>query len=156
MGWKPIWLTILLIPTALAMADDPVPPVEEVIQASSSSVAVLMPIAAMNQEESATAAEPKTAYDTALEAGSAGVSDVCSDSCFLPRIATRFGWWGISRDGSENKVGEYQDLDPSPFWDIDALLTDGQRTWDFTLSGLDNETNFGRLFYYGSDLTAKV
>ena len=36
----------------------------------------------------------------------------------------RFGWWGGGVNGSPLKVGEYQGLGTSPFWDID---TDSQR-----------------------------
>jgi hypothetical protein len=98
----------------------------------------------------------KSAYEVALEGGGTHAAYVCSDACFLPRLATRFGWWGVSTDGSKNKTGEYQDLDASPFWDVDGLLSDGCTTWDFAISGFDNEANAGRLLYYGSDVTAKI
>ena len=39
----------------------------------------------------------------------------------LREFALRVGAWGISPTGSPAKVGEYQDLSSSPFWDVDGL-----------------------------------
>ena len=47
------------------------------------------------------------------------------------RLAARFGWWGVTRDGDLTQVGEYQSVDPSPFFDLDGLWTDGLRTVDY-------------------------
>jgi hypothetical protein len=66
-----------------------------------------------------------------------------------PTGAVRFGWWGVGTDGSEIKTGEFQDLDSSPFWDVDFISSDGVRTWDVALSGLDNEANDARVRYFG-------
>ncbi|MCA9140260.1 MAG: hypothetical protein KDB00_25995, partial [Planctomycetales bacterium] len=66
-----------------------------------------------------------------------------------PDVAFRFGWWGVESDGSPVKVGEYQDLASSPFWDLDGVWTNGRRTLDFTLTGLDNEANDTRGYFYG-------
>ncbi len=63
--------------------------------------------------------------------------------------AIRFGWWGIITQGSQVKTGEYQDLASSPFWDIDFLRTDGNRTIDLSATGLDNEANQAALRIYG-------
>jgi hypothetical protein len=68
----------------------------------------------------------------------------------------RFGWWGVSADGSPVKTGEFQDLRSSPFWDWDTILSDGVQTWDVTLSGLDNEANNARVLFYGPNLTGKA
>lgn len=71
--------------------------------------------------------------------------------------AFRFGWWGINNDGSLQKIGEYQDLDSSPFWDIDMVRSDGRRTADFWMSGLDEDANSARgTFYMGPAFSAKV
>ena len=48
---------------------------------------------------------------------------VCDDACcdvwgppvYRSNAAVRFGWWAVGTDGSENKTGEFQDLDSSPF-----------------------------------------
>ena len=55
------------------------------------------------------------------------------------RFAARFGWWGVTRDGDLTQVGEYQSVDPSPFFDLDGLWTDGMRTLDYygSLLGAD-------------------
>jgi hypothetical protein len=82
---------------------------------------------------------------------------VCNDACcdvwgppaYHSDGAVRFGWWAVGTDGSENKTGEFQDLDSSSFWDIDAISSDGVRTWDIVLSGLDNEANDAHVGYYG-------
>src|SRR3972149_3497621 len=41
--------------------------------------------------------------------------------------ALRFGWWGVDTDGSPAKIGEFQDLEPSPFWDADEISSAGRR-----------------------------
>jgi hypothetical protein len=61
----------------------------------------------------------------------------------------RFGWWGLSSEGSKQRTGEFQDLDASPFWDFDSIRSDGTRTLDVAVSGLDNEANNARLNVYG-------
>ena len=33
----------------------------------------------------------------------------------------RFGWWAMWNQGSPAKTGEYQSLEPSPFWDVDGI-----------------------------------
>ncbi len=82
--------------------------------------------------------------------------DVLGKPNFGPELAFRFGWWSVEQDGDRVKVGEYQDLESSPFWDVDGIWTDGQRTLDFAMTGLDNEANDVRGYYYGGpDLTAK-
>jgi len=70
--------------------------------------------------------------------------------------AARFGWWGTSNDGSPTKTGEYQDLDPSPFWDVDSIFSDGVRTWDGFATQFDNEANQAGLHFYGPDVKATV
>jgi hypothetical protein len=70
--------------------------------------------------------------------------------------AFRIGWWGVGTDGSKNKTGEFQDLSSSPFWDVDAISSDGVRTWSFVLSGLDNEANDARARYYGPSGSGRV
>lgn len=64
-------------------------------------------------------------------------------------LAVRAGVWGVTRQGSPTKVGEWQSLRSSEFWDIDGLFTDGGRTFNFFASGLDNETNQGLFQFYG-------
>jgi hypothetical protein len=82
--------------------------------------------------------------------------DVLDDQDVLPGPALRFGWWAVDSHGSETKTGEFQDLDSGPFWDIDMVRSDGVRTIDLILSGLDNEANNARAYYYGPGLSAKV
>ncbi|MFV2066321.1 MAG: hypothetical protein ACC645_05025, partial [Pirellulales bacterium] len=64
-------------------------------------------------------------------------------------LAVRFGWWGMDTDGSNNKIGEWQDVNASPFWDVDGLLTNGERTLDFSATGLDSETTQSGFRFYG-------
>lgn len=66
--------------------------------------------------------------------------------------ALRFGWWAVSHEGSLNKVGEFQDLDSSAFWDVDSLTSDGTFTLDFFATGLDNDGNQVGLKYYGPSI----
>ena len=68
----------------------------------------------------------------------------------------RFGWWGVTDSGAGNKVGEFQDLDSSPFYDIDGIFSDGRNTVDFWGSGLDQEANNARLRFYSPNVSARV
>ncbi len=68
----------------------------------------------------------------------------------------RFGWWAMSHSGSPAKVGEYQDLNSSPFWDVDGFSSDGTKTLGVTATGTDQETTVGKLYYYQPGLSAKV
>ncbi len=54
--------------------------------------------------------------------------------------AVRFGWWAVATSGNLNKVGEYQSVRSSPFFDIDRLFSDCCQTTNLTLSGTDDET----------------
>ncbi|MAT68320.1 MAG: hypothetical protein CMJ58_02235 [Planctomycetaceae bacterium] len=94
------------------------------------------------------------------DAGTWVSNDSCCDVWGTPVYrsdsAVRFGWWGMSTDGSPTKVGEYQSLRPSPFWDVDGIRSDGVRTVDMTLTGLDQEANDAFLNYYGPRLSANV
>ena len=60
----------------------------------------------------------------------------------------RFGYWGSSTSGSPVKVGEYQDLGASPFYDFDGIRSDGQRTLNYTITGTDAESNAANLNFY--------
>jgi hypothetical protein len=80
----------------------------------------------------------------------------CHSSCGFSDGLVRLGSWGIISDGSEQKTGEFQDLNSSPFYDIDMIRSDGVRTWDGWLTGLDNEANDARLRFYGPLLTADI
>ncbi|MCA9245456.1 MAG: hypothetical protein KDA42_00045 [Planctomycetales bacterium] len=75
---------------------------------------------------------------------------------YLDGPIVRFGYWGVSTDGDLEKVGEFQELTSSPFWDVDGMRSDGVRTLDFTLTGMDNEATDARAYYFGPRLTAKV
>ncbi len=68
----------------------------------------------------------------------------------------RFGWWGMSHTGSAAKVGEYQDLSSSPFFDVDGFSSNGTRTLAVTATGSDQDTDSGKLYYYQPGVTAKV
>ncbi len=85
-----------------------------------------------------------------------GCCDVWGPPAYVSDGALRFGWWGISSSGSQHKTGEYQDLSASPFYDVDVIHSDGVRTWNLLLSGLDKETNDVHLDYYGPNLAAKL
>lgn len=82
----------------------------------------------------------------------------CDDDCCSTwsQSAFRFGWWAVSNDGSPRKTGEFQDLKSSPFWDVDVISSDGVRTWDIVMTGLDNEANNAHAKLFGPHLTADV
>jgi hypothetical protein len=64
-------------------------------------------------------------------------------------VAARFGYWGSISSGSPAPVGLYENLSPSPFWDVDGLLTNGIRTLDFGLNQLDQDAFNARGYFYG-------
>ncbi len=70
--------------------------------------------------------------------------------------AVRGGWWAVARQGSATKVGEYQGLQSSPFWDIDLLKSDGDYTLDLFGTGLDNESTHAGLYYFTPAHTANL
>lgn len=73
-----------------------------------------------------------------------------------PPVVIRFGYWGTHTAGNVVKVGEYQDLNPSPFFDVDGLRSDGEKTLDFTVTGTDNESTKANLSYYRPGFEANV
>ncbi|MHB8897791.1 MAG: hypothetical protein ACYC6Y_03485, partial [Thermoguttaceae bacterium] len=68
----------------------------------------------------------------------------------------RFGWWGVETQGSPSGVGEWTSLNPSAFWDVDGLTSDGTRTIDFALSGPMDETTDLHGYLYSPLLTAEL
>jgi hypothetical protein len=68
----------------------------------------------------------------------------------------RFGYWGSHTAGSPVKVGEYQGLGSSPFFDVDGIRSDGNKTLDYTVTGTDTETTDARFNYYQPGFGANV
>jgi hypothetical protein len=64
-------------------------------------------------------------------------------------LALRLGGWGINVDGSPIELQDYQNLHDSVFWDVDGLFSDGDRTLNFSLTGLDREATQVGAYYYG-------
>ena len=81
---------------------------------------------------------------------------VRGQSGFRQDAAFRFGWWGVSTDGNLNKVGEWQGLENSAFWDVDAITSDGYKTVDFTLTGTEDEALNTHWRYFSPGLSAEV
>ncbi len=71
-------------------------------------------------------------------------------------LAVRGGWWYVHLHGSETKVGQYQDLAPSPFWNVDLLKSNGESTLDLQVSGLDNETSQTSLYLFTPSYEANL
>ncbi len=71
-------------------------------------------------------------------------------------LAFRGGWWDVHTQGDKTKIGEFQSLQSSEFWDADGLFTDGQKTLNFSVSGLDSEGTNGNLRYFGPNVSADV
>ena len=69
---------------------------------------------------------------------------------------TRFGWWGGGFNGSPLKVGEYQGLGPSPFWDIDTIRSNGRGTVDLWGSQLNSESWDLRSHFFQNGFTGDV
>lgn len=91
-----------------------------------------------------------------ISARANGEPVLVDESSGFSAYAARFGWWGVVNNGSPAKTGEYQDVKSSPFWDIDGLSSNGTRTLNLTLTGNDQETNQGKLYFYKPGLSANV
>lgn len=81
---------------------------------------------------------------------------VRGQSPFYQDSVARFGWWGVSAQGSPSGVGEWTGLNSTAFWDIDSLTSDGTRTVDFALSGPMDETTDLHWYLYSPLITADV
>lgn len=77
-------------------------------------------------------------------------------SLYRPMLALRYGWWAVTSQGDPTKVGEYQALRSSAFFDADILHSDGLSTTDLSISSLDNETTQVGLDYFGPRLHADI
>ncbi|NOX53119.1 MAG: hypothetical protein GXP27_01500 [Planctomycetes bacterium] len=122
MGWKNLLtaaLAVLLISSVLK-ADDPEEPVSQ-----------------CRDEETCLDGDPFNAdpFNT-------------DPQTLISATVLRFGWWGVSTDGSQSLVGEWQDTTSSPFWDVDRLFSNGTSMYDVYLFGTDNETTEGGLHFY--------
>jgi hypothetical protein len=71
-------------------------------------------------------------------------------------LAFRGGWWFVSNSGAKVKTGEYQSLRSSEFWDADGLYSNGYKTVDFSVTGLDSEATNTGLRYYGPHMSANI
>ena len=72
-------------------------------------------------------------------------------------LALRFGWWGVSTSGSPTKVGEWQGLDSTAFYDIDGLSSDGRKTVNYYVTGADaSEDTDAGLYVFGPHLTTDL
>ncbi len=67
--------------------------------------------------------------------------------------AVRFGWWATDVSGNPLNNGEYQEFGSSAFYDIDRLSSDGQRTIDLSITGVEDESNDVRIYYFGPNLS---
>jgi hypothetical protein len=84
---------------------------------------------------------------------------VCDDRegpGFLSEQLVQAGWWFSTLRGSSDKVAQYQDLASSPFWSVESLFSDGERTYDLFATGLDQEANDLRLGLHLPGVAADV
>jgi hypothetical protein len=65
------------------------------------------------------------------------------------------GWFGGYR-GSPVKVGEYQGLNSSPFFDVDTIDSNGRQTLDLWVSGLNSEAYDLHSYFYRDGFKAMV
>lgn len=68
----------------------------------------------------------------------------------------RFGWWGGGFTGSPTKVGEYQGLATSPFFDVDTINSNGRSTIDLWVSGLNSDAYDLYSYVYRDGFKARV
>lgn len=84
-----------------------------------------------------------------------GWCDVGGPPPMTAQSAVRFGWWGVTSNGSPTRIGEYQSLQSSPFWDVDTIRSNGVQTLDLWMTQLDNEAYDARANFYGPNVTGK-
>jgi len=78
------------------------------------------------------------------------------EAAFLSEQLVQGGWWFSTLQGSPAKVGQYQDLTPSPFWSVDSFTSDGLETYEFSAVGLDQEATDVLMRAYGPGIDADV
>ena len=119
---------------------------------------VLLPVGTLLAQESQTVGSP-TAGTAAAAAPAAQVYPTNDYADYDPirEFAVRVGWWGTKTTGSTVKTGEYQTLTPSsPFYDVDALLTDGTRTLNLNATGVEDGSTQVKGTYFGPNLEANL
>ncbi len=72
---------------------------------------------------------------------------------YRPEVAVRFGWWGVNNEGSPTRIGEYQSLDSSGFYDVDGIVSDGCRTYDFSATSTSNDSAQVDIDFYSPGLS---
>jgi hypothetical protein len=97
-----------------------------------------------------------TASTAPAAAASGDTATYYQDSDPVRDFILRGGAWGVHASGSSEKVGEYQDLSSSPFADLEGVMSDGQRTVEFSGVMSDDETVDARLHYFGPHVEADV
>lgn len=79
------------------------------------------------------------------------------DSDPVQDFIARAGAWGVHSSGSQTEVGQYQNVrQSSPFFTLDGIKSDGDRTIDLSIQGDDNDTDDARLHYFGPKLEADI
>ena len=111
---------------------------------------------ATKSTSASTAPVATVAGGTSMACVSGDTATYCQDCDPVQDFIARAGAWGVHSSGSPTKVGEYQNLDSSPFYNADGLWSNGDRTIDFSVTGSDNETDVARLHYFGSHLEADL
>jgi len=116
----------------------------------------VIPSALLGADSQTPAAEPPSEDGIYQPVFTDGTARADHEPMFLTRgqspggqdLAVRFGWWGIDHSGSNTKIGEWQSLNSSAFFDADGLLSDGYTTTDFHATGTDDEsTDLGLRVY---------
>jgi hypothetical protein len=79
-----------------------------------------------------------------------------SEVGFINEQLVQAGWWFRTLRGSPDKVAQYQDLAPSPFWSVESFHSDSIRTYDFFAAGLDQEANDFHLDLYQPGWAADI
>jgi len=97
----------------------------------------------------ATPALATTASTAPVATDTGDTATYYQDSDPVADFIARAGAWAVHQTGSPTKVDEYQSPNSSPFWNVDGIWSNGERTIDFSATGSDNDDTDGRLHYYG-------
>ena len=102
------------------------------------------------------AIQGQTANAAPATAASGDINTYCPDSDPVRDFILRAGAWSVHPTGSLNKIGEYQNLQDSAFWNADGLVSNGMQTIDASATGSDDVTGEGRLHYFGPHVEADL
>ena len=146
-------MVVLLIVAAARANDEAAPPATSPALASPAPTTLASALPAPTTSASVAPVPTGSAsVATVAPVAAAAAGDTatyCDDSDPVRDFIARAGGWGVHQTGSPTKVDEYQSPNSSPFWNVDGIMSDGNRTVDLTATGSDNDDQMAHVHFYG-------